>query len=65
MGSGLSVVGVGVRITQVGYVFRLDPGSGQRVALARAFGCARATRTPTWRGCRMPMVCRLWGSIWA
>ncbi|MFE1988486.1 helix-turn-helix domain-containing protein [Streptomyces mirabilis] len=41
IGSGLSVVGVGVRIMQLRYAFRLDPGSGQRVALARAFGCAR------------------------
>ncbi|MFE2520681.1 helix-turn-helix domain-containing protein [Streptomyces mirabilis] len=36
---GLSVVGVSVRIMQLRYAFRLDPGPGQRVA--RAFGCAR------------------------
>ncbi len=41
IGSGLSVVGVSVRIMQLRYAFRLDPGPGQRVALARAFGCAR------------------------
>lgn len=35
------MVGVNVRIMQLRYAFRLDPGPGQRAALARAFGCAR------------------------
>ncbi|SFG05719.1 Helix-turn-helix domain-containing protein [Streptomyces mirabilis] len=35
------MVGVSVRIMQLRYAFRLDPGPRQRVALARAFGCAR------------------------
>jgi putative transposase len=37
----VSVAGVSVRIMQLRYAFRLDPGPGQRAALARAFGCAR------------------------
>lgn len=38
---GLSVWGVGVRIMQLPYAFRLYPNAVQQTALARAFGCAR------------------------